>query len=160
MREDLGNERGIDDGGDDLQATPAARAVFDIDIEHALEQARPTHARRRALGVRVIECVLGCLLRWTRNDRRPQRSVGCEHAMEANQMQPRTRPQCRLALHELQRRHHNMGGAVAVGAFELQHDLACSIAFEPFVGNGRAGDIAAQTFELLALMGATTHCGV
>src|SRR5262245_44120281 len=26
--------------------------------------------------VRVIECVLGCLLRWTGNDRRTQRSVG------------------------------------------------------------------------------------
>jgi len=50
-----------------------------------------------------------------------------------------------------------MDGPVAVGAPELQHDLACWIAFEPFVGNRRAGDIPAQAFELLALMGATAH---
>ena len=47
------------------------------------------------------------------------------------------------ALHELQRRDHDMGGSVAVGTLELQHDMSCWIAFEPFVGNGRAGDIAA-----------------
>src|SRR3954467_15997941 len=53
-----------------------------------------------------------------------------------------------------------MGGAVAPGALELQHDLACAIALEPLVGNGRAGDIAAQAFELLALMGVTAYCGM
>src|SRR3954467_6561708 len=74
--------------------------------------------------------------------------------MEANQMQPGTRDQYGQALHDLQRRHHDMGGAVAPGTFELEHDLACAIALEPLVGNGRAGDIAAQAFELLALMGA------
>lgn len=50
-----------------------------------------------------------------------------------------------------ERRHHDTSGAVSVGGLELQHDLACWIALEPFVGNGRAGDIAAQAFELLAL---------
>ena len=39
--------------------------------------------------VRVIGGELGCLLRWRRNDRRAQLGVGCEHAMGANQMQPR-----------------------------------------------------------------------
>ena len=75
--------------------------------------------------------------------------------MEANQMQPGTRDKCGQALHELQRRHHDMGGAVAVGTLELEHELAGAIALEPFVGNGRAGDIAAQAFKLLALMGGT-----
>jgi hypothetical protein len=98
--------------------------------------------------------VLDCIVRWTRNDCATQSGVGREHAMEANQMQPRARHQCGQALHELQRRHHDMGGPVAVGALELQHHLACLIEFEPFVGNGRAGDIAARAFELLALMGA------
>ncbi len=80
--------------------------------------------------------------------------------MEANQMQPRTWNQCSQALHKLQRRHDDVGGAVAPGALELQDDLAGAIALEPLVGNGRAGDIAAQAFELLALMGATAHGGV
>ena len=86
-----------------------------------------------------------------------QFGVGCEHAMEANQMQPRTRDECGQALHELQRRDHDRGGPVAVGTLELQHDLARAITLEPFAGNRRAGDIAAQAFEFLALMGATAH---
>jgi mannose-6-phosphate isomerase-like protein (cupin superfamily) len=40
-----------------------------------------------------------------------------------------------------------MGGAVAVGALELQHDLTGWIALEPFVGDGRAGDIASVLWE-------------
>ena len=80
--------------------------------------------------------------------------------MEANQMQPGTRDECGEPLQELQRRHDDVGGAVAVGAFELQHDLAGAVALEPLVGNRRAGDVAAQAFELLALMGATTDCRV
>ena len=78
--------------------------------------------------------------------------------MEANQMQPGTRHQCGQTLQEFQRRHNDVGGAVPVGAFELQHDLAGAIALEPLVGDGGAGDVAAQAFELLALMGATTDC--
>ena len=111
-------------------------------------QAKP-HARRRggwALGV-VIASVMG-VERRARNDLGPQFGVGREHTMEANQMQPGPRHQCGQALHELQRRHHDMRGAVAPGALELQHDLAGWIAFEPFVGNGRAGDIAAQSSSL------------
>ena len=46
MREYLGNHRGIFDGGEDLQGAAALWAVFEIDIEYPLEQARPTHARR------------------------------------------------------------------------------------------------------------------
>ena len=48
------------------------------------------------------------------------------------------------ALHEFQRRHDDMRGAVAVGALQLQHDIASPIALEPFVGDRGAGDIAAQ----------------
>jgi hypothetical protein len=40
-----------------------------------------------------------------------------------------------------------VGGAVAEGALQLQHDLAGAITLEPFIGNGEAGDIAAQAFE-------------
>jgi len=40
--------------------------------------------------VSVIGCGLGCLVRWTGDDRRTQRGVGREHAMEVNQMQRRS----------------------------------------------------------------------
>ena len=72
-------------------------------------------------------------------------------------MEPRARHQRRQALHELQRLHDDMGGAVFVCTLELQDDLAGAITFEPFIGDGRAGDIAAQVFQLLALIGAPAH---
>ncbi len=61
--------------------------------------------------------------------------------MEADQVQARARYQRGQALHELQRRHHDVGGTVAVGTVQLQHELAGAIALEPFVGYSRAGDI-------------------
>jgi hypothetical protein len=57
----------------------------------------------------VIGRVRGGILRWARNDRGTQLGVGCEHAMETNQMQPGTRHQRGEALHELQRRHDDGG---------------------------------------------------
>jgi len=39
MREDPDYHRKLLDGGDDLQLAAALRAVFEVDIEHALEQA-------------------------------------------------------------------------------------------------------------------------
>ena len=72
-------------------------------------------------------------------------------------MQARTGNERGEALQELQRRHHDMGGAVLIGALQLQHHLPVAVAFEPFVGNRRAGDVAAQVFERLALIGAATH---
>ena len=61
------------------------------------------------------------------------------------------------ALHEFQRRHDDMGGAVFERALQLQHDIAGAITLEPFVGDRRAGDIAAQVLQLLALIGAPAH---
>jgi len=61
-----------------------------------------------------------------------------------HEMVPWTADERGETLHEFQRRHHDRGGAVLVGALELQHDLAGAISFEPCVGNGGAGDIATQ----------------
>jgi hypothetical protein len=78
-----------------------------------------------------------------RNDLGPEFGVWCKPTMEANQMQLWAWHQGGQALHELKRRHHDVGSAVAPGAFELQHDLAGAVALEPLIGNGGAGDIAA-----------------
>ena len=50
-----------------------------------------------------------------------------------------------------------MGGAVFERALQLQHDLAGAVTLEPFVGDRRAGDIAAQVLQFLALIGAPAH---
>src|SRR5262245_15621163 len=44
-----------------------------------------------------------------------------------------------------------MGGAVFERALQLQHHLARAVTLEPFVGDRRAGDIAAQVLQFLAL---------
>ncbi len=54
MREDPDDHRRLLDGGDDLPVAAALRAVFEVDIEYPLEQARPAHARRRAVRVFVL----------------------------------------------------------------------------------------------------------
>jgi len=65
MSKDSDNHRRIFDRSDDLQSAAAVRAVLNVDVEDPLEQPGPTHARRRALRVRVIACGLGCRLRET-----------------------------------------------------------------------------------------------
>ena len=50
-----------------------------------------------------------------------------------------------------------MGGAVFVCTLELQHDLAGAIALEPFIGDRRPGDIAAQVLQVCTLIGAPAH---
>ena len=50
-----------------------------------------------------------------------------------------------------------MGGAVFVRTLQLQHDLVGAVALEPFVGDGRSGDIAAELLEFFTLIGAPTH---
>ena len=54
--EDPDNGRGILDGGDDFQAAAAVWTVLNVDLEDALEQARPTDAgwRRAVCSVSVI----------------------------------------------------------------------------------------------------------
>jgi hypothetical protein len=56
MGEDPDNHRRILDGGDDFQVAAAVWTVLDIDLEDALEQARPTDAgwRRAVRSVSVI----------------------------------------------------------------------------------------------------------
>jgi len=41
-----------------------------------------------------------------------------------------------------------------VGTLQLQHDLAGAITFEPFVGDGRPSDIAAELLQFQTLIGA------
>ena len=47
LGEDLRNDVGMFDGGDDLQGAAAAGAVFQVDIKHPLEQAGAAHGGRR-----------------------------------------------------------------------------------------------------------------
>ena len=95
VREYPDNHRRLFNCGDDPEFAATLQAVFEFDLEHALEQARAWH-------------------------------------------------QCGQALHEFQRQHPDMRGAVAPGALELQHDITRAIALEPLNGDRRARDVAAR----------------
>jgi hypothetical protein len=150
MAEDLVDHRRIFDGGDDLQGAAAVRAVFHIDIEDPFEQARPTDAgRRRAVcSVSVIIARVSGVdgLAW--DDLGPElghwvrarRGSGSSVSAAAAPVRP-------VGSHELQRRHHHVGGAVAVGALKPQYHIANAVTLEPLVGDRRAGDVTAQPFR-------------
>src|SRR5262245_19835171 len=91
------------------------------------------------------------------NDFTAQLRVGRQHTVETDQMETRARHQSRQALHELQRLHEDMGGAVFVRTFQLQYDLAGAVTLEPFVGDGRPGNVAAELLQFQTLIGAPAH---
>ena len=77
--------------------------------------------------------------------------------MNPDQVQARSWHQRGQPPHELQRRHHQVRGAVVPGCLQLQHDLPGRVALHPFVGQSRAGDVAAQLFQRFAVVGITAH---
>ena len=76
--------------------------------------------------------------------------------MEANERKSRTWDEGGPALQEFQRVHHEMGGAIAVGGFELENDLAGWGIAQAFIAQGGARDAAIQTVEGLRLLGTTS----
>ncbi len=64
--------------------------------------------------------------------------------MEAKEMQAGLGDEGGQALEEFQRRHDEMGGAIAVRSFQLQHDVARLGATETFVAQGGTGDVASE----------------
>ena len=67
-----------------------------------------------------------------RHHQRAQFGIRCQHAVEPDQVQPWPWHQRREPLHELQRRHHQVRGAVAPGGLELEHHLASGIRLHAF----------------------------
>jgi transposase, IS5 family len=84
---------------------------------------------------------------WSIGHQRAQLGVGCQHAVQADQMQPRSGHQGSQALHELQRRHDQVRGPVAPRSLELEHHLPGGVGLHAFFGQGRPGDVAAQLFQ-------------
>ena len=162
VRENLDDHGGIFNGGEKRQGTAALGTGGDVDREDPFEQLRPTPAGSCGGRGGLAGFIGGDrgLVGLAGNDLGTQRRVGCEHAMEANEMEPRTWDERGQALQEFQRAHHQMGGAIAGRGFELQHDLAGWGAAQAFVPQGRARNVAAQTFEGVPLLGATARIGM
>ena len=55
---------------------------------------------------------------------------------------------------------HDLRRAVAKGLLEPIDDFFTFVHREPFVGDGGSGDVTAELFELVALLGLAAGCGV
>ena len=53
-----------------------------------------------------------------------------------------------------------MGRAISVGGLQGEHDLPGTVECKALVGDGGAGDVAAQVFEFLPLMGGAADLGM
>jgi hypothetical protein len=136
MLEDLGNHGGIYDGGDDRQGAAAVGALFNIDIEYPFEQpssdgqapqqGAPRRGRLRGMGVD----------RRVQNDLGTEPRVGCEHAMEADEMEPWTGNQGGESLQKLQGWHEDVGRALSIGGLQGKHDLPGTVESKALVGDG------------------------
>ena len=62
--------------------------------------------------------------------------------------------------HEFDGVEHDMSGAITEGVLESIHDLPAVIDREGFVGDGRAGDVAAQAFEGVPVTGSAACAGM
>jgi hypothetical protein len=60
-------------------------------------------------------------------------------------------------LHEYERRHHQVRGAIAPRRLELQLHLAGGVELNPFVRQRRSGDVAAQLLQPLAVVRINTQ---
>src|SRR5215471_2256413 len=110
-----------------------------------------------ALPVSVLAWGLGGRRCRSGNDFTAQLRVWCQHAVEPDQMETRAGHQGGRGLHELQRLHDDMGGAVFVRTLQLQYDLAGAVTLEPFVSDGRPGNVAAELLQFVTLIGAPAH---
>ena len=162
MAKNLDNHCGIFNGGNERHGATALRTGGQIDFKHPFEQLRPTQASPRcgrgelAVPIGGVRQLVG--LAW--DDLGSEGGMGREHAMEANEMEPRPWDECGQSLQEFRGAHHEMGGAIAVRRFELQGDLTGPGAAQSFVAKGRARNVATEAFEGVPLMGAAAGVGM
>ena len=149
----IAHHDGVAGTGDEL-------AEIDIRV-HKRAPAQP-----HAAVVRAVHLALGGLfglrrrLGHLRHYLGAQLGVGGQYTMKADQMQPWPWHQRRQPLHEFQWRHDQVRCAVTPGRLQPQHDLSGGVGLHAFVGQSRAGDVAAQFLQRLAVVSAAAHGGV
>ena len=155
MGEDLVDDLGRFDAGDDAQRTATHATVFDVDVEDALEPLAPAHGR----GTICMGLAGGSMGR-VGDDAVAVFAVRGEHAVVWGEMGAGARHEGGEAGDKVDGVEHDMSGAVIEGVLESIHDLRAVIDREAFVREGRAGDVAAEAFEGVALMGSAARAGM
>ncbi len=131
-----------------------------LDIEHALEALRPCHSGA-ALGGRLV---FGAIARWPsppgRRDGGTMGAVGGKDAVVADEIDARFGDQSGQACNKVHRFEEHVGGAVTMGGFEFVAHEAVGSQREAFFGERGAGDVAGETFELVAFPRCGGHAGM
>src|SRR5690606_7316079 len=109
MGEDVGDELGVLDAGEDLEWTAAAPTGVDVDGEHAFEALHPGHRDVLGRGGRVVRG-----LRWSAaaaaggGDVGAQAACGGEHAVESREVDARRRDEGGESSEEVERLEQNV----------------------------------------------------
>ena len=136
MGEDCLDER------DDAQRAATHATVFDVDMENTLEPLHPAHRRgTRRSGL------AGGLTGRVGGDAVAMLEVRDEHAVVSGEMGAGAWNEGGEADDKIRRVEHDMRGAVTEGGLESIRDLPAVIDREAFVGECRAGDVAAQALR-------------
>jgi len=122
---------------------PPAQAAPPVECEATCTHHRPVRLSWAKLLKRVFEIDM----------------AHCPNS-ETDQVQPGAWHQRSQPLHELQRRHHQVRGAVAPSGLELEHDLPGRVGLHALVGQSGARDVAAQLLQRLAVVGTAAHGGM
>ena len=148
MLKDRGDDVRVFDAGNHSEFAAALGAGLDVDGEDTFKALHPGHGCQWFVGYL-------CLVFASGHDVFTLFAVWGEHAVEAGEVQTRTRHQRGQSGNEVEWVEDDMGGAVAEGLFELVDDLATLIGGEALVGDGGSGDVTAELLELVALIGLT-----
>ena len=187
MGEDSLDDVGGLDARDDAQCAATHATVFDVDVEDSLEPLHPAHGRgtrrmRLAGGlmgragddtaavfeVRCEHAVVSGEMgagAWHRASSLRERHFRGDEAGDAKSagLPICTAGGCPEGVrhtdvpHEFHRVEHDMSGPVTEGVLESIHDLPAVIDREAFVRECWAGDVAAQAFERVPLMGSAAR---
>ena len=148
MGEDSLDDHGRLDARDDPQRTATHTTVFDVDAEDSLEPLHPAHGRTtKRMGF------AGGVTGRVGDDVAAVFEVRGEHAVVSGEVGAGTWHEGGEAGDEVDGVEHDMSCAVTEGVLESIHDLPAVIDREAFVGDGWTGDVAAQAFEGVAIMG-------
>ena len=164
MGEYLVDHIGIFDAGNDLHGTAAVLAGSNVDIEYPFEPLSPCHCGM-TFGGRPVYGGGGCFgfssfAPSRGGNQYPKSAVGSEHAMKASQIDAGLGYQCSEASHEIQWFEDDVGGTVVPRSFERVANLAVCGERQPFLGHGGPGNVAAQAFEFVALIGFRRNPGM
>lgn len=112
MGEDMADQRWVLDAGNHSERPTAIRAGLNVDLKHAFQSPHPVH---RGGGLVVVYFAAGPV----RHDAGAVFAVGCEHPVEASEVEARPGHQSSQSGNEIQWFQYHMSRTVTEGTLVL-----------------------------------------